>query len=237
MLKTWNRECPCAEQTSTHLDRDALLAVDRVARVHVAGDQGVVLALGDEDALVTVLLNDNLGSALGTAATAATTTATATTACKHQRAPISRGGPGAATKRRWETHRHGRDRRHDHQGRLGCHRGHRHGRRHGRRGHHRRDWRLQDRATIQQQQGQVLQRSRKSTIDSPRPPPRPPNEPPRPPGAPATAGRTQMSRFFDPGQLPRRSIAQALRTRLSRTARSTTIHFAFGFVATHSLPF
>jgi hypothetical protein len=61
------------------LDRDALLAVDRVTGDEVAGDEEVLLALGDEDSRVTVRLEDHLrtGSTLGTDTTASST-ATAT---------------------------------------------------------------------------------------------------------------------------------------------------------------
>lgn len=68
-------------------DRDALLAVDALSGGEVAGDEEVLLALGDVDTLVPVGLDgDSTRSLLAetslssTATTAATTTATGTAA-------------------------------------------------------------------------------------------------------------------------------------------------------------
>lgn len=63
------------------LDGDTLLAVDAVARVHVARGQciGVLAALGDEDAGVTVTLDEDLRASLHATATAASTAGTAAT--------------------------------------------------------------------------------------------------------------------------------------------------------------
>lgn len=57
-------------------DRDALLAIDRLARDEVARDEEVLLALGDKDARVTVRFEDNLGAALGADAALAAASAT-----------------------------------------------------------------------------------------------------------------------------------------------------------------
>lgn len=83
------------------LDRDALLAVDGLARDEVAGDEEVLLALGDKDARVPVGLEDDLGTALGAdttlaAASTATgrTTATGTATRCRGKAVVSRGRLG-----------------------------------------------------------------------------------------------------------------------------------------------
>ena len=62
------------------LHADALLAVHALAGHHVAGDQGVLLAAGDEHAGVAMLLHHHLGAALHAAAATATATATAAAA-------------------------------------------------------------------------------------------------------------------------------------------------------------
>eukprot|EP00343_Euplotes_focardii_P007106 CAMPEP_0205822690 /NCGR_PEP_ID=MMETSP0206-20130828/13622_1 /ASSEMBLY_ACC=CAM_ASM_000279 /TAXON_ID=36767 /ORGANISM="Euplotes focardii, Strain TN1" /LENGTH=268 /DNA_ID=CAMNT_0053119185 /DNA_START=18 /DNA_END=821 /DNA_ORIENTATION=+ len=58
-----------------HLDRDALLSVDRLARHEVLRHQNVLLALGDVDAPVPVLLDHHLGAAAQAAAASATASA------------------------------------------------------------------------------------------------------------------------------------------------------------------
>jgi len=60
------------------LDRDALLTVDRLARDQVLGQEVVLLTVGNEDTLVTMGLDSDLGTTTGT--TAGTTTATTVTA-------------------------------------------------------------------------------------------------------------------------------------------------------------
>jgi len=57
----------------THLHRDTLLAVDRLAGDSVLGQKSILLATGNENTLVTVRLDDDLGTALH-----------ATTACRYR---------------------------------------------------------------------------------------------------------------------------------------------------------
>jgi len=47
-----------------YIDADAFLSVNRLARHEVLCDEGVLLALGDEDSFVSVRLNHHLGSSL-----------------------------------------------------------------------------------------------------------------------------------------------------------------------------
>jgi len=61
------------------LDRDSLLAVNRLARNQVLGQKVVLLSVGNKDTLVSVRLDSDLGTTLGTT-TGATTSATTSTA-------------------------------------------------------------------------------------------------------------------------------------------------------------
>jgi hypothetical protein len=70
------------------VDRDALLPVHALPRDEILGDERVLLALGDEHALVAVRLDDHLGSALG---------ATAAASSSASAAPAPRRGPAATT--------------------------------------------------------------------------------------------------------------------------------------------
>ena len=81
------------------IDRDALLAVHRLADDHVLGHEGVLLAARHEDALVAVLLHDNLGAALHAAATAASaaTAAASTTPATAATAAATTAATAAAT--------------------------------------------------------------------------------------------------------------------------------------------
>lgn len=60
------------------VDRNALLAVDGLAGGQVTGDQHVLLCTGNEDTLVTMLLDNDLGTTTGTS-TGTTTSTTVTT--------------------------------------------------------------------------------------------------------------------------------------------------------------
>lgn len=75
------------------LHADALLAVHALAGHHVAGDQGILLATGNEYAGVAMLLHHHLGAALHATAAAATATAAATPAA----APAAAKAPAPAS--------------------------------------------------------------------------------------------------------------------------------------------
>lgn len=75
------------------LHADALLAVHALAGHHVAGDQGILLAAGDEHAGVAMLLHHHLGPALHAAAATAPAAATATAAAAAATAPAAPAAP------------------------------------------------------------------------------------------------------------------------------------------------
>ena len=93
------------------LDRDSLLAIDGLARDKVDGSEEILLTTtSDEDALVTVRLDDDLLASSATLGTTATTTATGTIIAKVSSKSlevISRFGHVKRT-------RHGHEHHHDH---------------------------------------------------------------------------------------------------------------------------
>ena len=62
-------------RVNTYIDLHELLAVHLLARVHVEGNESILLATGNENTFVPVGLNDDLGTS--TEATSATATACA----------------------------------------------------------------------------------------------------------------------------------------------------------------
>jgi hypothetical protein len=61
------------------LDSNTLLTIDRNSRVHVTGDKGIILTLGNENTFKTMTLDDNLGTTTSTTASTAATAAGTTT--------------------------------------------------------------------------------------------------------------------------------------------------------------